>query len=281
MATRRDLTKVSIAAVAASMLIGSAAAQTSPPAESTLERVRRTKKLRVSILAGEAPFWVKDVAAGTWSGAGMAMAQDIAKALDATVTIVEGNMSSAIADVQTGKADLTFPFNATPQRALAVRFTAPIYVQSIVYVGRPELKAASWADLDNSNVKLATIIGGLSDVFAKRYSPKAQITAFKTRDDAILAAQSGRADAFIVAMMQGIGVQSRFPAMWKVAPLANPLITLPSSIVIPQDTDYAWRDFLNAWIESARGARQIHEWIVEGFAKSGVNREQLPANIEF
>ena len=36
--------------------------------ESTFERVRRTKVLRVAALPGEAPFFRKDVATGEWGG---------------------------------------------------------------------------------------------------------------------------------------------------------------------------------------------------------------------
>lgn len=279
--TRRNLIKMFALAGAASgaaALPGQASAQVA--GESTLERIRRTGELRVSILAGEAPFYIKDVAAGVWEGAGMLMARDIAKALDAELTIIEGSNATSIADVQTNKADLAFPFNQSPQRALAVRFTDTLYTQGIVCVSSSRLTGSTWEDLNRPEIKLATVIGGLADTLARRYSPLAETTAYKTRDDAIVAAQAGRADAFIVAMMQGWGIRAKFPALSQVTVLQQPSLNLQSCIAIPKDDDYEWRDFLNAWIQSVRGSKQTTEWILQGFEKIGLARKDVPADVQ-
>ncbi|WP_090300309.1 transporter substrate-binding domain-containing protein [Ensifer sp. YR511] len=263
----------------AAALASTAKAQTATN-EATLQRIRRTGELRVSILAGEAPFYIKNLAAGTWEGAGMLMAEDIAKVLDVRLTILEGNTSSSIADVQTDKADLAFPFNQSPQRALAVRFTDPIYTQGIVYVSGTNVTGATWDDLNKPEIKIATVIGGLADTLCRRYSPNAQTTAYKTRDDAIVAAQAGRADAFVVAMMQGMGVRAKFPALSRITLLEQPRLNLESCMAIPRDADYEWRDFLNAWIKSARGSRQTTEWILQGFEKIGLERKDIPDDVQ-
>src|SRR5271157_304220 len=51
----------------AAALIGTAQAQ--PANESTFDRVRRTKTLRIAALPGELPYFQKDLATGEWSGA--------------------------------------------------------------------------------------------------------------------------------------------------------------------------------------------------------------------
>ena len=50
-----------------SALIRSANAQ--PANETTFDRVRRTKTLRIAALPGELPYFQKDLASGEWSGA--------------------------------------------------------------------------------------------------------------------------------------------------------------------------------------------------------------------
>src|ERR1700727_2988365 len=47
--------------------------------DSTFDRVRSTKVLRIAALPGELPYFQKDLATGEWSGAAISMAQDIAK----------------------------------------------------------------------------------------------------------------------------------------------------------------------------------------------------------
>ena len=62
---------------------GSAQAQTAN--ESTFDRVRRTKTLRIAALPGELPYFQKDITSGEWSGACIDMSKDIAKVFDAQV----------------------------------------------------------------------------------------------------------------------------------------------------------------------------------------------------
>ena len=57
--------------------------------ESTFDRVRRTKVLRIAALPGELPYFQKDLATGEWSRRGISMAQDIAKVFDAKLEYIE------------------------------------------------------------------------------------------------------------------------------------------------------------------------------------------------
>ena len=71
----------------AAAFIGSAQAQSAN--ETTFDRVRRTKTLRIAALPGELPYFQKDLASGEWSGACIDMAKDIAKVFDAQLAYVE------------------------------------------------------------------------------------------------------------------------------------------------------------------------------------------------
>ena len=57
--------------------------------ESALDRVQRTKTLRIAALPGAAPYFVRDLASGTWKGACVEMAADIARVFDAQVDYVD------------------------------------------------------------------------------------------------------------------------------------------------------------------------------------------------
>src|SRR4030088_2988403 len=67
--------------------IGAAHAQSDT--ESTFDRVRRTKVLRIAALPGELPYFAKDLVSGDWSGSCIEMAKDIAKVFDAKLAYVE------------------------------------------------------------------------------------------------------------------------------------------------------------------------------------------------
>ena len=75
---RRDaLTAVALASVAAAASLEPAGADTASGG-STLERIKRTGTLRVAVIVGQEPYFHKDLQTGTWSGACIDMANDIA-----------------------------------------------------------------------------------------------------------------------------------------------------------------------------------------------------------
>src|SRR5438067_1175822 len=124
----RRLFAASAAAAAGmpTLLAGEARAQT-PPAESTMERVKRTKILRIAALPGEAPYFNKDLASGAWSGTCVEMAKDIAGNLDGEVEYLESTYGNSVLDLQSNKIDLAFSLNPTPKRALVIDFTHAFY----------------------------------------------------------------------------------------------------------------------------------------------------------
>src|SRR5271167_3683223 len=186
----------------AAALIGSAHAQGA--AESTFDRVRRTKTLRIAALPGELPYFKKDITTGEWSGAAINMAKDIAKVFDAQLAYVESTYGNSVLDLQSNKVDLAFALNPTPQRALSIGFTHPMIVHPFGCVARKGLEPNTWDDLNKPEIRVVYDIGSLHEVAAKRYCPKAQLTGYKTRDDCVLALQSGRADAHILAAILGL-----------------------------------------------------------------------------
>ncbi len=195
----------------AAALIRSAQAQSAN--ETTFDRVRRTKTLRIAALPGELPYFQKDLASGEWSGACIDMAKDIAKVFDAQLAYVESTYGNSVLDLQSNKVDLAFALNPTPARALSIGFTHPMIVHPFGCVARKGLDPNTWDDLNKPEMRVVYDIGSLHETAAKRYCPKAQLTGYKTRDDCTLALQSGRADAHILAAILGLSAIGKNPAL--------------------------------------------------------------------
>src|SRR5215472_5568259 len=101
-------------------------ARTAPPPprpEWTIERIQRSRVLRVAAFPGEVPYFKKDIATGQWSGMCVAMANDVAEVFGARVEYLESTFGNSLFDLQVGKIDLVFSLNPTPQRALVIDFT--------------------------------------------------------------------------------------------------------------------------------------------------------------
>ena len=283
MQSRRSLAGV-MAGIGASLSLAprraSAQVVAPAPAESTMDRVRRTGVLRISALPGEAPFFVKDPATGEWSGAAIDMARNIAAALNVRLAYVEGTYATSVLDLQTNKSDLAFALNPTPQRALAIGFTRPYYMHPFGYVARPGFAAHTWADLNDPKIRIVSLIGSLTDNLLARYAPKAQVVAVKTGPDGILMMQAGRADCIIYGLIQALSVTARAPELRQVTLLRQPFIALPSAMGVQEEPDRRWRDFLNSWADYNTGTRQIGAWIRSALLNMGVQPGAIPADAD-
>src|SRR5204862_3099100 len=71
-------------------------------------------------------------------------------------------------------------------------------------VGAKGCKATDWSDLDKPEVKIAFDIGSVHEIAARRFASHGTHIAPKTRDECVLAVQSGRADCVIMAVNLGL-----------------------------------------------------------------------------
>lgn len=249
--------------------------------ESTFDRVRRTKTMRVAAFPGSPPYFIKDLATGEWGGACVLMAQDLAKVFDAKVEFVESTYGNAVLDLQSNKIDLSFSLNPTPQRALSITFTQPMIIHPFGCIAKKGVTAKTWDDLNKPEMTVIFDIGSLHDTAAHRYCPKANLIGFKTPDECNLALSSGRADAFIQAALLGLSTVGKNPAIGQYILLTNPTVALPSSIGVQREPDTRFREVVDAWLAMNRGVGQIREWMLAGLAKAGVSRDQVPAELAF
>src|SRR6201999_2391904 len=147
-------------------MAGPASAQTA--ADNTLDRIRANKVLRIAVLPGELPYFNKDLSSGTWSGFSIEMANDIAKLLDVKLDYTESTYGNSILDLQANKVDLGFALNPTPQRALVVDFTIPVFPHPFGAMLKKGLEAKTWADVNKPEVRIAVDVGSANDEVARR-----------------------------------------------------------------------------------------------------------------
>lgn len=227
------------------------------------------------------PYFQKDITTGAWSGAAIDMAKDLAKFFNADLAYVELTYGNSVLDLQSNKVDLAFALNPTPARALAIGFTHPMIIHPFGCLAKPGLEPKTWADIDKPDLRVAYDIGSLHETVAKRFAPKAQHVGFKTRDDCILALQSGRVDVVIQAAILGLSSIGKNPSLGSYHLLSNPLVALPSCLGIQREPDTKFADVLNAWLDYNRGIGQIRDWLLGGLALVGVKPDQVPPELTF
>ena len=144
MLSRRLFAASAAAAAGASAMVARGAHAQTQPGESTFERIKRTKVLRIAALPGEAPYFNKDINTGAWSGMCVDMAKDMAANFDGEVEYLESTYGNSVLDLQSNKIDLAFSLNPTPKRAMVIDFTHAFYNTARLKksAGRPALLRA-------------------------------------------------------------------------------------------------------------------------------------------
>jgi polar amino acid transport system substrate-binding protein len=276
--TRRSLA-AGAAVLPATFMIGGAHAQSS--SQSTLERVTSSKQLRIAVVSGSPPYFRKDLATGVWAGAAVEMAKGIAGIWGAELVFVETTFGNSVLDVQSNKVDIAFALNPTPQRALAIGFTRPYIVAPFGCLAKAGFAPKTWDDLNKPDIRIAFDLGSLHETCARRFAPKARLTGYKTIDECVLALQSGRVDAEVLAATIGLSTVGKNPALGPYHLLTTPTVSLPSCYGVQREPDTRFAEVVNAWIDFNRGIGTIREQMISGLALNGVTPEQVPAELSF
>ena len=126
---------------------------------------------------------------------------------------VETTFRTVVLDLQSAKCHAFFGFNATPERALAIDFSGPLYTLGFGFVNGKGWKppGPGWADFNSPDIKICYPIGTSMEQQAKRWAPKAQHVALGTTDECILALQTGRVDTFLTAFLDSLVTKLKNP----------------------------------------------------------------------
>jgi len=251
-----------------------------PAREPNLARILRTRRLRVGAPLGEEPYSYKNSATGQWSGFLVAMAGDLAAALGVELAIVETDWADMVTDLHTGKIDLAYGPSPTAQRAMFADFSTPLFHDTFAILARKGFAPKSWSELNVPESLVAVDTGSAREEAVRRFAGNAAITGFKTREEALLAVQSGRADCFVATVLFALAALKKNPQIGELIVPAPPLRAARCPAV-PYDDDRRFRGVVDAWSEDNRGIGQIRNWIMAGLANLGIEPGDLPSDVSF
>ncbi|MDO9637984.1 MAG: transporter substrate-binding domain-containing protein [Pseudotabrizicola sp.] len=273
---KRLATGVAATAIALGASFGTAQAQQA----SKVDEIRDRGVLRIAGILNEDPYFSKDPRTGEWRGFVVEMGNDMAAELGVTLEVVESSWANSILDVQSNKVDLAFALTALPKRALSVEFSAPTYYNSFVIISpNAELKGKTWAELNDPAVTIAVDMGSSQDQITKAYLARANILRFKTRDEAVLAVTTGKADAIINTVFNGM-VMTKKNAQIGAVYVPTPILSSPSVIGMSHETDDVFRGFVSAWADYNRRVGNNQTWILKGLEPFDITIDDLPEGFD-
>jgi polar amino acid transport system substrate-binding protein len=248
--------------------------------KSTIDQIRERGVLRVPGIINEDPYFNKDPRTGEWRGFAIDMARDVAATLDVKLEVVESSWANSILDVQSGKADIAFALTALPSRALSLHFSSPTYYNSFVIVSPDaSLSGLTWAALNDPKYTFAVDLGSSQDLITQQYLTKANVLRFKTRDEAIIAVATGKAQALVSTVLNGMVIAKKTSALGKVY-VPHPVLSSPSVIGINYSADEQFKAFISAWADYNRRVGNNQTWIVKGLEPFGVGLDDLPEGFD-
>jgi polar amino acid transport system substrate-binding protein len=256
-------------------------AQGNSGVESAWARIARTKVMRIGAVAGGVPYYRKDIVSGEWQGFMIDFAKDLASSLKAELDIHETTWGNAVPDLESNKIDLFFGLNPTPQRALVVDFSDPLFNNGFVLLARKDFNPATWESLNRPDFKVSVDGGSSHDQMISRTCPNATIVRLESSADATLALQSGRVDAQVLVVILALSVLKKNPGVGHIV-VPTPVQATTTNIGFRKEEDKTWVNFVNKWVAQAHASGKVREIVLANLDKLvGVKADEIPAQISF
>jgi polar amino acid transport system substrate-binding protein len=214
-------------------------------AETDLQRIVRTKKVRVGAVEA-APWYIRDLKTDKWTGVVPEQVELLFGTIGVEVEYVPTQWGTAVAGLQSDKFDVMGAYVANPQRALAVDFTSSTYdgLNGLVTL-KPLAADVTWASLNVPETKVAGVTGAGSTVAIQRLIPKASWTLVQSNDAMMLELDSGRVEMIATneaTMLDYIAKRRRGTAVYP-----TPKIITGANFAVRKTPD---RDLLN-WLNTS------------------------------
>jgi polar amino acid transport system substrate-binding protein len=164
---------------------------------------------------------------------------------------------------------------------LSVSFSAPTYYNSFIIVSaKDELTGKSWRELNDPKYTFAVDLGSSQDLMTKQYLPNANILRFKTRDEAIVAVTTGKADGLVSTMLNGLVISKKAPTIGGVK-VPTPVLSTPSVVAVNYASDETFKSFVSAWAEYNRRIGNNQTWILKSLEPFGITLTDMPPGFGF
>lgn len=247
-------------------------------AQTSLEEIQSSGKLRIGGVTDAAPTFTKDRRSGEWQGIFIDIAESLAKDLGVELEVVTTTWSNSILDLQADKIDLMFGLNPTPARAKVINFSSPVFNNAFTLVTRENVQFERWEDYNKPEIRIAVDAGSAHDATVTRLLPNATILRFNNVSEASIALQSGKADAQCFVMMLSLPIVKKNPQLGIViAP--SPVAYTTSHAGFKQNGDTSLEDYVNEWLAKNSESGFIGKAVIRNMSLVGVTPDDFPSNL--
>lgn len=233
----------SAAVLATSLLVSSTGF-----AQSALDEILSSGKLKVGTTGDWNPMTVRDPASNTYKGFDIDIMTELATDLGVELEFVPTDWKTLVNGVTSGKYHMTGSASISPARMKVAGFSES-YIAVEIYpftTAENAGKFDGWDSINNGEVKVATTLGTTFEKLVKEWFPDADIKVVEAPARGFQEVLAGRADVFVTSNIEGSTLKEKHG----VVQVANtdPRSPAPIAMLLPQN-DQVWINYVNNWIQ--------------------------------
>ena len=245
-----------------------------------IDQIRASGVLKVPVMTGEEPGYIKDPATGQWSGFYYEFLGEIATQLGVKLEPVETTWGNLAADFQSNKIDIAIGVNPNPKRGLVVDYLwEPLFTDAWAVLTPPGKPVKTWAELNSPDKTVVVQKGSTMQVVAEALLPKAKITPVEDRGLALMELQAGRADGVVLSIFDALQITNQ--KIGNVS-LPEPILRNPATLAVARKPGNAgYINFLTNWILQERSLGLAQGKLARSWEALGIDLSILPAGFSF
>lgn len=246
------------------VLLGSAS--TASAADNYWQAIQQKGVLRCGA-APAAPYVMRDPKTQQYSGYFAELCRDFGeKVLKVKVQFVDASWDTLVAGLQSDKWDMAMALNQTPERALAIGFSAPAQdyqISFLVNSQNPKVNnlGNKIADYDKEGVTFAVMSGTAQDKAISAAIKRGKIMRLPGNDESRLALMARRADVLVDASDTNHLFALANPDWAKEVLPAPALAKQGVSFGLPRSVSEADMDVLNIYLTQRRATGEIDQLV--------------------
>lgn len=253
----RRLTRLATSLAVAALLF---AGQSTVAQADKLQDVIDRGYLIIGTSSTNPPFGFKDES-GNLVGFDIEVSELIAEALFGDKTKVEFELMSLEgrwSAIQTDKVDaIVMITTILPDRLKRVAFTPPYIDSGMAVIVRNDSNIKSIADLNTSDVTVATLTVPYQIELIEKFAPEAQIASFESVDQQFLALKSGRAQAMEADLPVGMWYAASDPNIDLVPELFS---GYQNYAIAYKLGELSWKQFLDGFVSELTSGSLYFEY---------------------
>mgnify|MGYP006263064181 FL=1 len=218
-------------------------------AESALNQILSSGKLKAGTTGDFNPFTVRDPATNKYKGYDIDIMTELANDLGVEIEFVPTDWKTIVNGVVAGKYHITGSASIKPSRMKAAGFS-----ESYMAVNFKPFTTSDkvgqfngWDSINKDGVKVATTLGTAMEPLVKGWFPNASIKSVEAPARGYQEVLAGRADVFVTSNLEGSTLKAKYSNVKEIS-IDAPRSPTPLAMLLPQN-DQVWINFVNHWIE--------------------------------